>query len=183
MTMSPPMRSTKRLCIAHVDKSSSTFLRSSSTSSGLFAGYFSAASIIMPMTSTLATSRKRLQRLVRSYRFLVILVVAGTLLHLGRTPNLYRRSYLPQYEPRRLGNFLVGRHEDHKKPEVASPWHAELFKPPASDSLFTWNDRDDRCENLNTLEGFELDGNKEQVCWRLRLLHQLDAWKPHKSFR
>jgi hypothetical protein len=180
--MIAPMRSTKRLCIAHVDKSSSTFLRSSSTSS-LFAGHFSSASIIMPMTSTLATSRKRLQRLVRSYRLLVILVVAGTLLHFGRTPNLYRGSYLPQYEPGRLGNFLVGRHEDHKKPEVASPWHAELFRQQASESLFTWNDRDDRCDNLNTPEGFELEVNEEKACWRLRLLRQLNAWKPHKSFR
>jgi hypothetical protein len=135
------------------------------------------------MTSTLATSRKRLQRLVRSYRFLVILVVAGILLHLGRTPNLYRGSYLPQYEPGRLGNFLVGRHGDHKAPGDASSWHAELFRQQASESLFTWNDRDDRCDNLNTPEGFELKGNGEQACWRLRLLHQLDAWKPHKSFR
>jgi hypothetical protein len=135
------------------------------------------------MTTTLATSRKRLQRLVRSYRFLVILVVAGTLLHLGRTPNLYRGSHLPQHDPGRLGNFLVGRHEDQSEPGVASSWHAELFKPPASDSLFTWNDRDDRCDNLNTPERFELEVNEEKACWRLRLLHQLDDWTPHKSFR
>jgi hypothetical protein len=137
----------------------------------------------MLMTSTLATSRKRLQRLVRSCRFLVILVVAGTLLHLGRAPNLYRGSYLPQNEPGRLGNFLIGRHEDQKDPRIAAWWHAELFKPQGSEDLFTWNVRDDRCENLNSPQGFELEGNKEQACWRLRLLHQLDAWEPHKSFR
>jgi hypothetical protein len=141
------------------------------------------ASMMISLSKTLATSRKRLQRLVRSYRILLILVVAASILYFGRSPGLYLSDFLPQHAPGRLGNFLLDRNKEYTKPKASLSWNAEFFNQQTSHSLFTWDDRDDRCEDLEAPREFDLGDDQKHACWRLRLMYQLDAWKPHKSFR
>ena len=129
-----------------------------------------------------SAARKRLQRLARSYRLLLFLAAAVTILHLARG-DLYPGKSLELHRPGRLGRSLVARHENLTQISGSPSWHLAFRRYRPEADLFGSPEIDDSCDGLELPLGFT-KGNerKSKGCWRLRLLHQLDAWRPHKSF-
>lgn len=136
----------------------------------------------MRISLVVTTALKRLQRLVRSYRLLPLLVGAVVALHLVTT-QLYFETSVGDHSPGRLGESLVARHRNVTQPREASSWQLEFLRDQAHDSLFAWPDGNDRCDDLEAPAEFERGEHDSQACWRLKLLTELDSWTPHNSFR
>lgn len=140
----------------------------------------------MRISLVVTTVLKRLQRLVRSYRLLPLLVAAVVILHLVTT-QLYVERSVGDHSPGRLGESLVARHRNVTQSHEASSWQLEFqlefLRDQDDDNLFAWPDRNDRCEDLEAPAEFERGENDSRACLRLKLLKELDSWTPHKSFR
>lgn len=84
--------------------------------------------------------------------------------------------------PGRLGLFLTQRAEraTRRQADGLHHWYSDLIRP-----LFkTHQDQESEFrERIEVPDGFDMGKDTRQGTWRLNLLHQLENWKVHPTFR
>jgi hypothetical protein len=87
-----------------------------------------------------------------------------------------------------LGESLIEQHgQETALFRPAWPFFQQKSREHALFPLFPYEEDDyeeiSPCSEEDLPEGFQPGPDQKQTCWRLRLIRQLEAWKPHNSFR